>query len=140
MHVLHRRYKTVDFADFRLESNFFRKYEHWAFRAKALRDGLDAWLALPHRLYSYSSAFRTLAPNILTYSCVIPTMHKERLQNVILCPLFSFLSGPVYMEASYPVDRVTRFAGTNKRSVYMEPSYLALICSIHCSYISPGNL
>ncbi len=34
---------------------------------------------------------------------------------------------PVYMEASYPVDRVTRFAGTNKRSVYMEPSYSALI-------------
>ena len=39
------------------------------------------------------------------------------------------------MEASYPVDRVTRFAGTNKRSVYMEPSYSALICSIHCSYM-----
>ncbi len=39
------------------------------------------------------------------------------------------------MEASYPVDRVTRFVGTNKRSVYMEPSYSAsLICSIHCSY------
>ena len=31
------------------------------------------------------------------------------------------------MEASYPVDRVTRFAGTNKRSVYREPSYSALI-------------
>ena len=29
------------------------------------------------------------------------------------------------MEASYPVDRVTRFAETNKRSVYMEPSYSA---------------
>ncbi len=39
------------------------------------------------------------------------------------------------MEASYPVDRVTRFAGTNKRSVYMEPSYSALIYSIHCSYM-----
>ena len=37
------------------------------------------------------------------------------------------------MEASYPVDRVTRFVGINKRSVYMEPSYSALICSIHCS-------
>ena len=39
------------------------------------------------------------------------------------------------MEASYPVDRVTRFAGTNKRSVYMEPSYSAFISSTHCSYI-----
>ena len=36
------------------------------------------------------------------------------------------------MEASYLVGRVTCFAGTNKRSVYMEPSYSALICSIHC--------
>ncbi len=44
------------------------------------------------------------------------------------------------MEASYPVDRVTRFAGTNKRSVYMEPSYSALICSIHCSYMKYLNL
>ncbi len=43
--------------------------------------------------------------------------------------------GPVNMEASYQVDRVTRFAGTNKRSVYMEPSYSALVCSIHCSYM-----
>ena len=48
--------------------------------------------------------------------------------------------GPVYMEASYPVDRATRFAGTNKRSVYMEPSYSALICSIHCSYMKYLNL
>ena len=39
------------------------------------------------------------------------------------------------MEASYPVDRVTRFAGTNKRSVYMEPSYSTFISSTHCSYI-----
>ena len=39
------------------------------------------------------------------------------------------------MEASYPVDRVTRFAGTNKRSVYMEPSYSAFISSTHCSYM-----
>ncbi len=39
------------------------------------------------------------------------------------------------MEASYPVDRVTRFAGTNKRSVYMEPSYSALVRSKHCSYM-----
>ncbi len=31
------------------------------------------------------------------------------------------------MQASYPVDRVTRFARTNKRSVYMEPSYSALM-------------
>ena len=44
------------------------------------------------------------------------------------------------MEASYPVDRVTRFAGTNKRSVYMEPSYSALICSIHCGYMKYLNL
>ena len=44
------------------------------------------------------------------------------------------------MEASYPVDRVTRFAGTNKRPVYMEPSYSALICSIHCSYVKYLNL
>ncbi len=44
------------------------------------------------------------------------------------------------MEASSPVDRVTRFAGTNKRSVYKEPSYSALICSIHCSYIKYLNL
>ncbi len=44
------------------------------------------------------------------------------------------------MEASYPADRVTRFAGTNKRSVYMEPSYSALICSIHCSYMKYLNL
>ncbi len=44
------------------------------------------------------------------------------------------------MEASYPVDRVTRFAGTKKRSVYMEPSYLALICSIHCNYMKYLNL
>ena len=44
------------------------------------------------------------------------------------------------MEASYPVDRVTRFAGTNKRSVYMEPSYSALICSIQCSYMTYLNL
>ena len=44
------------------------------------------------------------------------------------------------MEASYPVDQVTRFAGTNKRSVYMEPSYSALICSIHCSYMKYLNL
>ena len=28
-------------------------------------------------------------------------------------------------------DRDTRFTGTNKRSVYMEPSYSALICSIY---------
>ncbi len=48
--------------------------------------------------------------------------------------------GPVYMEASYPVDRLTRFAGTNKRSVYMEPSYSALICSIHCGYMKYLNL
>ena len=41
----------------------------------------------------------------------------------------------VYMEPSYLVDRVTRFAGTNKRFVYVEPSYSALICSIHCSYM-----
>ncbi len=33
------------------------------------------------------------------------------------------------METSHPVDRVTRFAGTNKRYVYMEPSYSALIQS-----------
>ena len=44
------------------------------------------------------------------------------------------------MEASYPVDQVTRFAGTNKRSVYMEPSYSALVCSIHCSYMKYLNL
>ena len=44
------------------------------------------------------------------------------------------------MEASYLVDRVTRFAGTNKRSVYMEPSYSALICSIHYSYMKYLNL
>ncbi len=44
------------------------------------------------------------------------------------------------MEASYPVDRVTCFAGTNKRSVYKEPSYSALICSIHCSYMTYLNL
>ena len=43
--------------------------------------------------------------------------------------------GPVYMESSYPVDRVTPFAGTNERSVYMEPSYSAFISSTHCSYI-----
>ena len=43
---------------------------------------------------------------------------------------------PPYIEASYPVDHgFTCFAGTNKRSVYMEPSYSALICSIHCSYM-----
>jgi hypothetical protein len=44
------------------------------------------------------------------------------------------------MEASYPVDRVTRFAGTNKRSVYMELSYSALVCSIHSSYMKYLNL
>ena len=43
--------------------------------------------------------------------------------------------GNIYMEASYPVDRVTPFAGTNERSVYMEPSYSAFISSTHCSYI-----
>ncbi len=48
--------------------------------------------------------------------------------------------GTVYIEASYPADRFTRFAGTNKHSVYMEPSYSALICSIHCSYIKYLNL
>jgi hypothetical protein len=32
--------------------------------------------------------------------------------------------GPVYMEASYPARRVTRPGGTNKRSIYMEPSYM----------------
>ena len=32
------------------------------------------------------------------------------------------------MEASYQVDQVTRYAGTNKRSVHMEPSYSAFIC------------
>ena len=37
--------------------------------------------------------------------------------------------GPVYMEASYPARRVyTRPGGTNKRSVYMEPSYSLGIC------------
>jgi hypothetical protein len=36
--------------------------------------------------------------------------------------------GPVYMEASYPARRVyTRPGGTNKRSVYMEPSYSAFV-------------
>ena len=44
------------------------------------------------------------------------------------------------MEASYPVDRVTRFARKNMRSVYMEPSYSALISSIHCSYMKYLNL
>ena len=44
------------------------------------------------------------------------------------------------MEASYPVGRVTRFAGTNKPSVYIEPSYSTLICSIHCSYMKYLNL
>ena len=39
------------------------------------------------------------------------------------------------MEASYPIDRVTRFAGTNKRSVYMEPSYSVFISLTHCTYI-----
>ena len=34
------------------------------------------------------------------------------------------------MEASSPVDRVTRFAGTNKRSDYMKPSYSPFI-SLH---------
>ena len=37
--------------------------------------------------------------------------------------------GPVYMEASYPARRVTRPGGTNKRSVYMKPSYSAFAAS-----------
>ena len=37
------------------------------------------------------------------------------------------------MEASCPVDGVTRFAATNKRTVYMEPSYSAFICLTHCN-------
>jgi hypothetical protein len=35
--------------------------------------------------------------------------------------------GPVYIEASYPARRVTCPGGTNKRSVYMEPSYSAFV-------------
>ncbi len=44
------------------------------------------------------------------------------------------------MEASYLVERVTCFVGTDNRPVYMEPSHSARICSIHCSYMKYLNL
>jgi hypothetical protein len=48
--------------------------------------------------------------------------------------------GPVYMEASYSARRVTRPGGTNKRSVYMEPSYSAFAAWLpHDAQMAPKH-
>ncbi len=77
-----------------------------------------------------SESVKTLARGCLLCSVLKVSQHSACKDHAILhgkpfgIPLIFrllYFIGPVYMEASYPVDRVTRFAGTNKRSVYMEP-------------------
>ncbi len=44
------------------------------------------------------------------------------------------------MEASYPVDRVILFAGTNKRSVYMEPSYSCMFTTLQLHEVPQSSV